>query len=235
MITGLRILLIEDEPDLAANMLDYLELRGFVMDAAGDGVTGLHLAVVNDYDAIVLDLMLPGMDGLRVCEKLRREAGKNTPVLMLTARDTLADKLAGFATGADDYLVKPFDLPELEARLRALALRGGARRERLLQAGDLSFDTATLEVRRAGRLVPLSHMGRRILEILMREYPHAVPRERLERAVWGDEPPDSDSLRSHIYALRTAVDRPFSHSMIVTVHRYGYRLVAEEDSREIQS
>jgi len=109
----MNILLIEDNQDLACNVMEYLEAEGHIMDAAADGITGMHLAVVNDYDAIVLDLTLPGMDGLDLCCKLRTEAGKTTPVLMLTARDTLENKLAGFDSGADDYLVKPFALKEL--------------------------------------------------------------------------------------------------------------------------
>src|SRR5215469_13244063 len=120
----MRILVIEDNSDIAANIGDYLEEKGHVVDFAGDGVTGLHLAVVHDFDAIVLDLTLPGMDGLELCRKLRQEARRQTPVLMLTARDALDQKLAGFDSGADDYMVKPFALQELEARLAVLARRG---------------------------------------------------------------------------------------------------------------
>ena len=123
----MRILVIEDNPDIAANLGDYLEDRGHTVDFAADGVTGLHLAVVHDFDAIVLDLNLPGMDGLEVCRKLRNEARKQTPVLMLTARDSLDNKLAGFDSGADDYLIKPFALQEVEVRLNALARRGRGR------------------------------------------------------------------------------------------------------------
>ena len=129
----MHVLIIEDNPDIAANLGDYLEDRGHTVDFAGDGVTGLHLAVVNNFDAIVLDLALPGMDGLEVCRKLRQEAGKDTPVLILTARDRLEDKLAGFDTGADDYLVKPFELQEVEARLKVLASRGRRLNQRELR------------------------------------------------------------------------------------------------------
>ena len=140
----MRVLIIEDNPDIAANLGDYLEDHGHTVDFAGDGVTGLHLAVVNNFDAIVLDLALPGMDGLEVCRKLRSEAGKDTPVLMLTARDRLEDKLAGFDTGADDYLVKPFELQEVEARLKVLASRGRRRSPRELKVGELSYNLDTL-------------------------------------------------------------------------------------------
>jgi DNA-binding response OmpR family regulator len=227
-----HVLLVEDQPDIAANLFEFLEARGFVMDLASDGVTGLHLAVVNNYDVIVLDIMLPGIDGLTLCQRLRNDARKSTPILMLTAKDTLADKLAGFSSGTDDYLVKPFDLPELEARLRALTLRGASQRRSVLTVGDLSFDTTTLDIRRDGRTIELNHTCRRILETLMREYPKVVWRERLERELWGDQPPDSDSLRSHIYALRLMVDRPFEYPMIVTVHRTGYRLVVRDEHQQ---
>ena len=134
----MRILVIEDNPDIASNIGDYLSDRGNVIDFAGDGITGLHLAVVNDYECIVLDLMLPGMDGLDVCRKLRQEAKKSTPVLMLTARDTLEDKVTGLDAGADDYLVKPFEVKELEARVRALIRRDRRQvSQEVLRVGDL--------------------------------------------------------------------------------------------------
>ena len=221
-----RVLLIEDQADLAANVFEYLEARGFIMDAAPDGMSGLALATDHDYDAIVLDLMLPGLDGLEVCERLRGQAGKDTPIIMLTARDTLDDKLAGFGAGTDDYLIKPFDLPELEARLEALITRARAGFRTQLCVGDLTYDTATMSIVRADQPIQLNPACRKILEILMRASPKAVSRERLERALWGEDPPDSDSLRSHIYALRKAVDGPFAARLLHTVHRYGYRLAA---------
>ena len=152
----MRILIIEDNPDIAANIGDYLDEIGHTVDFAGDGITGLHLAIVNDFDAIVLDLALPGMDGLEVCRKLRQEAGKNTPVLMLTARDRLEDKLAGFETGADDYLVKPFELQEVEARLEVLTTRGIRRASKEIQIGDLIFNVDTLIVSRNDRRLTLT-------------------------------------------------------------------------------
>lgn len=224
MVNHARVLLIEDQADLAANLFEYLEARGFIMDAAPDGVSGLALATDQDFDAIVLDLMLPGLDGLEVCERLRSQAGKDTPIIMLTARDTLDDKLAGFAVGTDDYLIKPFDLPELEARLQALITRARAGFQTQLSVGPLTYDTTTLTIIREGQNIQLNPACRTILEMLMRASPKAVSRERLERALWGDDPPDSDSLRSHIYALRKAVDGPFPSPLLHTVHRYGYRL-----------
>lgn len=221
----MRILIIEDNPDIAANIGDYLEDRGHVVDFAGDGITGLHLAVVEDFDAIVLDLSLPGMDGMEVCRKLRNEAGKNTPVLMLTARDRLEDKIAGFEIGADDYLVKPFALQEVEVRLDALVRRGSRPRTRKLQVGDLRYDLDTLSVNRAGQEIELNPIALKLLRSLMEASPSVVTRAELEKKVWGEELPDSDSLRVHIHSLRSVIDKPFESKMIQTRHGIGYRLV----------
>jgi DNA-binding response OmpR family regulator len=222
---AMRVLIIEDNPDIAANLGDYLEDHGHTVDFAGDGVTGLHLAVVNDFDAIVLDLALPGMDGLAVCHKLRSEAGKDTPVLMLTARDRLEDKLAGFDTGADDYLVKPFELQEVQARLKVLAGRGRRRTSRELKVGDLVYNLDTLKVKRGDKEIYLNPIGLKLLHCLMEASPNVVSRADLEMEVWGEEMPDSDSLRVHIHSLRGAIDKPFGSNMIQTRHGIGYSLV----------
>jgi len=221
----MRVLIIEDNPDIAANLGDYLEDHGHTVDFAGDGVTGLHLAVVNNFDCIVLDLALPGMDGLEVCRKLRTEADKDTPILMLTARDRLEDKLAGFDTGADDYLVKPFELQEVEARLKVLAGRGRRRSRRELTVGSLVYNLDTLSVRRGDQEIYLNPIGLKLLQCLMEASPNVVSRAELEMEVWGEEMPDSDSLRVHIHSLRSAIDRPFGSNMIQTRHGIGYRLV----------
>jgi len=219
------VLLIEDNRDIAEMVGSYLELRGYELDYAADGVTGLHLAVVNDYDAIVLDLMLPGMDGLSVCRKLREEARRDTPLLMLTARDTQQDKISGLDAGADDYLVKPFDIRELEARLRALVRRRrGSIASDTLRVADLSLDTGTLEVQRGGQRLTLTPIALRMLTVLMRASPRVVSRTDLEREVWGDLLPDSDTLRSHLYTLRKTIDKPFDRPLLHTVHGAGYRM-----------
>lgn len=222
----MRILIIEDNSDLAANIYDYLEGKGHILDAAADGITGLHLAIVNDYDAIILDLTLPGLDGLTLCKKLRDEAGKQTPVIMLTARDTLNDKLAGFTTGADDYLVKPFALQELEVRLLALQRRNAGTPARKLQVADLTYDLDTLSVQRQNKTITLTPTGLKILELLMRKSPHVVTRREIEQLLWGDEPPDSDAIRSHMHTLRVAIDHPFDKALLHTVHGIGFRLEA---------
>lgn len=218
------LLVIEDNQDIAANLGDYLEDRGHRVDFAADGVTGLHLAVVNDFDAIVLDLNLPGMDGLEVCRKLRGDARKQTPVLMLTARDTLDNKLAGFDSGADDYLIKPFALQEVEVRLNALIRRGKGVQTRVLNVADLEYNLDTLEVQRQGRPLQLNPTGLKILQALMEASPAVVTRQDLEHRVWGEELPDSDSLRVHIHGLRAVVDKPFDQPLIQTRHGIGYRM-----------
>jgi DNA-binding response OmpR family regulator len=220
------ILIIEDNPDLAANIVDYLETRGYVPDVAQDGVTGLHLAVSNRYDAIVLDLTLPGIDGLTVCRRLRQDAHATLPVLMLTARGSLDDKAAGFAEGADDYLVKPFELRELDLRLQALLRRTSvAGRAQRLAVGDLVFDLGTLAISRAGQSVALPAMPRRILELLMQRSPHVVPRADIEMALWGDSPPDSDALRVHMHTLRLGIEPVGTRPLLRTVRGIGYQLV----------
>jgi DNA-binding response OmpR family regulator len=223
------VLLVEDHRDIAEMLVEYLEKRGFAVDYAADGVTGLHLAVTNPYDVIVLDLMLPGLDGLAVCRKLRDEARKDTPLLMLTARDTLHDKISGLDAGADDYLVKPFEVRELEARLRTLLRRHrGATTRETYVVGDLVLDTGTLKVTRAGQVLTLTPIGLKLLALLMRASPRVVSRQQLEREVWGDLLPDSDTLRSHLYTLRKAIDKPFAEPLLHTVAGAGYRLAVDD-------
>lgn len=221
----MRVLIIEDNPDIAANLGDYLEENGHVPDFAYDGITGLHRAVVDDFDVIVLDLNLPGMDGIEVCRKLREEARKSTPVLMLTARDTLDDEEIGIKTGADDYLIKPAESRKVLLHLNAMVRRARGPQSRMLQVGDLGFDLDKLVVRRAGKEIELNPIGLKLLECLMESSPNVVTRAELEKQVWGEELPDSDSLRVHIHTLRAMIDKPFGSKMIQTRHGIGYRLV----------
>ena len=224
------VLLIEDHRDIAGAIVDFLEDRGFTVDYAADGITGLHLAVTNPYDVIVLDIMLPGLDGLSVCRKLREEARNDTPLLMLTARDTLDDKITGLSAGADDYLVKPFEVRELEARLRTLLRRHrGAVAREVHTVEDLTLDTATLQVTRGGQSLALTPIGLKLLTALMRASPRVVSRQQLEREVWGDLLPDSDTLRSHLYTLRKTIDKPFARPLLHTLPGAGYRLAADDE------
>ena len=229
----MRLLVIEDNRNLVANLFEFFEPRGYQLDAAPDGIVGLHLASTQDYDAIVLDWMLPRLDGCALLRTLR-EHGIGTPVIMLTARDELPDKIAGFRAGADDYLTKPFASQELEVRLEALKARAsGGRQSRVLQVHDLRLDLETLEASRAGVELHLYPACRKLLVLLMRASPAAVTRRQLEEALWDDDPPEHDMLRSHVYELRRSVDGPFPEKLIHTLPRVGYRLVAPRDAMAV--
>lgn len=220
----MKILLIEDSRDLATNIYDYFEARGHAVDIAENGISGLHFASVQQYDVLLLDLMLPGMDGLTLCKRLR-EAGKNLPILMLTARDSLNDKIAGLEAGADDYVVKPFALREVEARLHSLVRRAQIRvGMSILKVGDLTFNTGTLKVTRGERSIDLPPIPLKLLELLMRQSPRVLSREEVERAIWGDAPPDSDALCAHLHILRNAVDQKPDRPLIKTLRGIGYQL-----------
>ncbi|MGZ8165523.1 MAG: response regulator transcription factor [Methylobacter sp.] len=221
----MRLLIIEDNQDLSIELADFFELQGDIIDTAADGVTGLHLAVVNQYDAIILDLMLPGIDGLELCRRLRNDAGNWIPVLMLTARDTLPDRLKGFEHGADDYLVKPFSLMELKLRLTALTRRhSGINQQTALSVADLKLVPETREVSRAGMAIELTAIEFQILELLMRQSPRVVSRQNIEYNIWGDTPPDAEALRVHIHHLRNAIDKSFPVPLLHTVRGIGYQL-----------
>lgn len=225
MTNNTRVLIIEDHKDIAEMLYDYFERRDYELDYASDGRMGFNLANQNDYDVILLDLMLPEMDGIDVCRKLREESKDYTPILMLTARDTLEDKVSGLDVGADDYLVKPFEILELEARIKALMRRKGqVTQQEVLQVGDLQLDTGTLEVTRSDKSIYLSPIGLKILTILMKESPKVVSRNQLEHEIWGDILPDSDTLRSHMYNLRKQIDKPFPQPLLQTIQSRGYRI-----------
>lgn len=226
----MRLLVVEDHRALVANLFAYFEPRGHELDAAPDGASGLRLVAAHDYDAVILDWMLPRLDGEAFLRELRGTLRKDVPVLMLTARERIEDKVHALRAGADDYLVKPFELIELDARLEALIRR--ARRQVAavrLQVADLSLDLSTSQVQRAGLPVDLHTASRQLLEELMRASPAVVRRERLEQVIWGDAAPDHDLLRSHIHLLRRAIDGPFEHKLLQTVPRIGYRLSASTE------
>jgi len=223
------LLLIEDNLDLIENLSEFLEERKHIVDIAYNGLTGLNFALSNNYDVIILDLTLPKMDGLEVCARLRDD-GHDTPVLMLTARDTLDDKLEGFNSGADDYLVKPFALPELEARLTALARRqNGDINQQQLIVDDLHFNPRTLQITRAGQRIDLPPIPIKILDLLMQHSPAVVSRDFIERSIWGDSLPDSDTLRTHLHVLRSAIDRDFKEPLLHTVRGMGYQIARSDD------
>lgn len=226
---SLYILVIEDQQSIAQNIADYMEDKGHVLDFASQGEQGLTLALANHYDLIILDLNLPVMDGLEVCKQLRKQASYHVPVIMLTARDSIDDKISGFTLGADDYLTKPFSLEELEVRCLALSRRYLLQTDHTLTFDELIIDRKSQKVTRAGKSLELHSMGFRILIILAEAYPQVVIRSTLSQKLWGDEPTESDALRSHIYQLRNVLDKPFDYPMIKTMHGVGFTLDVKND------
>jgi len=218
----INVLLVEDNLDLSTSISDYLELENIQCDFAYNGLSGLQLVKQQSYDVILLDINLPRMDGLEVCQQLRL-AGIDIPILMLTARDTLEDKLAGFRVGTDDYLVKPFAMEELVVRIRVLANRKSGQIQKL-QVADLIMDFQRHEVKRAQQSISITPIGWILLDALMRTSPAILTRAQLQQAVWSDEPPDSNSLKVHLFKLRQQVDKPFKTNLIHTIAGLGYTL-----------
>lgn len=222
-----RVLIIDDDPDIQDLLFAALDEEHYILDAASDGPSGLNLATANEYDAIILDINLPGMDGFALCAALRDRAHIATPILMLTSRSGIEDRITGLDRGADDYLPKPFAVEELLARLRAMTRRGRPVLGNRLRVADLELDLETKTATREGKTIALAPIHIKILAMLMRDAPNLVSRAKLEADIWGDEPPDSDALRAHIYALRSAIDKPFGAKLLQTVPKLGYRLVEE--------
>lgn len=225
---GLDILLVEDNADMADNIIGYLEAHGHRVHYAADGESGLREALYRDFDILLLDLSLPRRDGISVCTELRRRALNRVPILMLTARDTIDDKLTGFASGADDYLVKPFSLAELAARIGALGQRKHLGQSHRIVIGPLTIDRQARQAERDGRPLRLSPLLWDILLILAENAPNPVTRSELTIRLWGDEPPSSDALRAHMHLLRQIVDKPFEKPLIETLHGVGFKLAMTE-------
>ncbi|PIE38509.1 MAG: two-component system response regulator [Gammaproteobacteria bacterium] len=226
----MNVLFVEDNHDLAETVCEYLELEGIVCYHALNGERGLVLALENRYQVIMLDLNLPRLDGLSLCKKLR-EKGDDTPILMLTARDSLESKVDGFRAGADDYLVKPFALEELLARLRALAKRRSGQIKKLC-CEDLQMDMMAKVVTRAKQPLKITPILWKLLETLLRASPNVVPRCELEDAVWGDDLPASNSLKVQMHHLRRVVDAPFEEKLIHTISRHGFAIYKEDDKAD---
>lgn len=224
----LKILLIEDDKDLSSLIGEYLDLEGMGCDMAQTGTDGLELAKKSKgtgYDCIVLDLNLPRLDGLSVCRNLRHNR-IDTPIIMLTARDKLDDKLNGFAAGTNDYLCKPFEMEELIARIKALSERKAA--GGMLKCGDLSIDLHTKTVRRNNEVVQLTGTEYKILKLLMSHSPKIMDKQTMTYEIWGDDPPDSDSLKVHIHKLRKMIDPPGAKQLLHTIAGRGYSIKEDE-------
>jgi two-component system OmpR family response regulator len=222
----MRILVVEDDIKIAAAVKKGLELKGFAVDAVHDGETGLSYAIDSDYDLVVLDRMLPGIDGVEVCRRVR-EQGVSTPILMLTARGTIGDKVEGLNSGADDYLVKPFSFDELNARVKALLRRPPTHTGTIIKAGDLLLDTTTYEVKRGDTPIKLSHKEFALLEYFMHHQGQVITKDMIINHVW-----DEDALvlpntvEVYMGYLRNKIDRPFpdANPLLQTMRGFGYKL-----------
>ncbi|WP_323751892.1 response regulator transcription factor [Marinobacter sp.] len=221
----LRLLIVEDQVDLAENLFEFLGEDRYILDFAADGLTALHLLATQSYDVIVLDLMLPGVNGYDICQRIRNDLQCQTPVILMTALSGLPDKEKGFDCGADDYLVKPFELRELQLRVEALHRRYAPQRP-ILSAGDIRFDPGTLEVELNGSKTALSGTPARLFELLVRAYPSFLSHEALSDALWGARHGgmEGNSLRTHIYTLRKSLQAGLGSGLVKTVHGRGYSL-----------
>ena len=225
----MKVLLVEDCQQVAEVIFDYFEETDYELDYAATGTAGLQLAQSHAFNCIVLDIMLPGLDGISLCKQLRAE-GNDTPVIMLTARDTDDDMLTGLRTGADDYIVKPFNMALLEARIESLTRRhSGKGFSTQLTCGSIRLDLNTHQVFRDDKAIKLTPVSFKILHLLMVKSPAMVSRQEIEHMLWPDELPDQDILRKHVYQLRNKIDKPFKLNMIQTVHKSGYKLVADSE------
>lgn len=222
-----NVLIVEDDRDLASNLLDFLEVHGYGLDYASDGQSALDLIAENHYDAILLDLSLPGMGGLAVCKQIRQSLKNSVPILVLTARDDIDTKIAAFDMGGDDYVVKPASLKEIEVRVRALIRRAqtSIATNEVLTVRELVFDVGAMRIERAGRPLSLAPVPTRILLLLMRASPNLVTYEAICREIWGEtSAQESHALTVHMHTLRSAIDKPFGTSLIHTIRGFGYRI-----------
>lgn len=222
------VLLIEDDKVLASALSDYLLLDCIECDFAYNGLTGLNLATTNKYDVIVLDIMLPRLNGFSVCQTLR-EQGVDTPILMMTAKDSLDDKLEGFQVGTDDYVTKPFAMAELSARLKALASRGMGKSSKLIHIGDLKINIESHIAHRNAIELNLSPLSWKLLASLAKHSPNIVSKETLEQEVWGDET-SNNNLKVQIHKLRQTIDKPFATSLIHSIPKVGFVLREQKNA-----
>jgi len=224
----LKILLVEDCQSVAEVIFDYFEESDFELDYAATGTLGLSLAQSQQFDCIILDIMLPGIDGISLCQQLRAD-GNSTPIIMLTARDTNSDMLLGLRQGADDYIVKPFNLELLEARIHSVVRRNsGTGFVTQLTCGPITLDINTHQVWRGKSEIKLTPICFKILNLLVKKSPSVVSRQEIEDLLWPDDLPDQDILRKHVYQLRNKVDKPFDENLIETVPKLGYRMAVPQ-------
>ncbi|MEO2267599.1 response regulator transcription factor [Pseudoalteromonas sp. YIC-656] len=220
----MKVLLIEDNEVLARQIVEFMEEQTMIVDHAMNAHQGTTLALSETYDVIIVDVMLPDGNGFDVTLTIKQQSRIHLPVLMLTARDAIADKTEGFAAGADDYLTKPFDLHELLLRCQSLCRRHQLYQPKVARVGELTLDTVAKTASRGEQPLQLGQIPFQILELLVAAYPQPVSRALLIHKIWGDTPPDTDALKSHVYQLRQALDKNFAYPMLKTVTNLGYRL-----------
>ena len=230
----IRMLIVEDHAGLATNLLEFFSDSRYVLDFASDGLTAIHLIATNEYDVIILDVMLPGLSGFEVCRRIRNDIHCSTPVIIMTSKDQLEDKEQGFTVGADDYLIKPFNLRELQLRVDALYRRkAGFTGMPEIQIPGIFFDPGTSIVRdNHGKRLELSGTAVRIFEALMKAYPNFLSYTQLQDGVWGEREVDMNTLRTHVYSLRKLLQDTFGYPIIKTMHGRGYRLIAPNTENE---
>lgn len=225
----MNILLVEDNHTIASQIGAFLEAKGWELDFAATGKLGVNLALTNNFDVIILDLNLPDIDGLEVCEQIKNQDPSNTPILMLTARDAFEHKAQGFGKGADDYITKPFDLRELALRCEAMKRRPMLHKNSVVQQGKLRLDKKAFKAEWNGRPIKATKTGFTILSKLVEEFPYPVSRSELLQLLWGDEPPESNSLKTHMYELRKATQQVTDKPLVLTISNIGYKLVDLDD------
>lgn len=227
----MKILLVEDDYDVAKNVCEYLESSSHEVEVAPDGLIGLDCVTQEKYDCVLLDISLPRLTGIQLCERIRNLGFSNLPILMLTAMGDLSYKEEAYAAGADDYLVKPFALKEMELRIAALIRRiSGNTSEKVLQVGDLKYNVMTQQIMRGDQEIELAAISKKLLELLMRNSHRVVPKLEIEKTIWGVPPDSRDLVRIHIHTLRDAIDKPFTIPLLHTIRGIGYRLYADHET-----
>ncbi|OEF18848.1 response regulator transcription factor [Aliivibrio logei] len=220
----MKVLIVEDNHHVAETIADYLELVGIDIDCAYHGVAAIEILKNQSFDAIVMDIMMPKLDGISTVQALRNDYACSTPIIFLTAKDTLEDKIHAFEAGGDDYLVKPFAMEELHIRLLALSKRGKRTDVGKLTFEDMEMDIKAGTLSRQQQLIKLAPIQLKIIALLMKKAPDIVSKNELTEHIWGDELPSSDALRSHLYTIRNAIDKGFDTPRLETIHGKGYRL-----------
>ncbi|MBB1314496.1 MULTISPECIES: response regulator transcription factor [Aliivibrio] len=220
----MKVLIVEDNHHVAETIADYLELVGIDIDCAYHGVAAIEILKNQSFDAIVMDIMMPKLDGISTVQALRNDYACSTPIIFLTAKDTLEDKIHAFEAGGDDYLVKPFAMEELHIRLLALSKRGKRTDVGKLTFEDMEMDIKAGTLSRQQQSIKLAPIQLKIIALLMKKAPDIVSKNELTEHIWGDELPSSDALRSHLYTIRNAIDKGFDTPRLETIHGKGYRL-----------